>query len=532
MSDIFDTACLAGASRIGKGSQTDRIISGVIAGAHAYALLVFGATFWIDSAAYVSLADALRSAESLAKFYNDCGFWFYGHVEPGVPIIWLLATRLPTLWQWPAFAFFQHALAASALYFTFATLNKYWPTRWHILSCLIICFLPFYQSFHNNILTESITSSLFMIAVALGIRLILEPSFSRRTFFLLLAAQIVITQFRGNYGPLVMLLAVIVVWTRKKHVLVNVLFILFSSAVALLAFPVYRGAATGSLFVTRSSGLKNLVLSSMADPVPSNDVMTEWSHMPLPADMSLREIKKEGLRWPIRALELGRYWEAAGLSREAVDERAQKISNLYHLDHFFLFRQRLALASTVLGFVSPLYVGDSSVPLILNYTADEYAKHCIDGYRWHARISLSDYTEIFATFFQRPDREIIVPNSVAGCLGIENACRCYLSKVSVRFRDPLFLGSLPPDIWAAVGVLSMVLVSLRYKAIGLLLLVIPSYHFVVSAFFPLGGLRYGYALFPIYLISFSLLIGSQVCDGDRVPRDLTRWLGNNRKKDV
>jgi hypothetical protein len=488
--------------------RTNRLLLLLIIIAHSYALIVFGATYWIDSLNYVRLAHALKTSNGLTAFYSSDGYWFCTHIQPGIALLWLMVSQFSISWQWPMIALVQHALAVVALYFAFSTANHYWPTRWHLLSCALLCFLPFYQSFHNALLTESVSGSLLLITVALVVRLVMNIVFQHRDFMLLLVALVIVTQIRSYYGPLLALLITVALFQKRLLGSRYFVYLALSAAIAALSFPLYRARLTGDFFLPHVGGLDNLVVSSLADPRPGPSVAQAWSRVPVPTDLPSSHILASGLTWS-EAEKVGMYWKTAGFTRNQVDRRAQGLAALYQRDHHFLVFQRFALALTAIGFVTPLLAGDRNDLLTVNYSAPAYAKHCIDdGYIWHSRISTADYRETFDLFFNQTNGEDQdVPGADAARIDFARAWEPHLTRVSLRFRDPFHLGSLPPDIWAAAGLISMAVVFIYSRPIGLTLFACPILNFVVLACSPLGGLRYGYALFPIYLLSCSLAAG-------------------------
>jgi len=176
---------------------TNSLLLIIVIATHVYAFFVFGATYWVDSLTYVRLAQALKTSSGLTDFYVGNGYWFTPHIQPAMSLLWLLISRSPVHCQWPILSIFQHAIAAAALYFAFATINHYWPTRWHLLFCGLLSVLPFYQCFHNELLTESLTSSLLIAGVALAVRLLINNKFHTATFLSLLAVMVIVTQLRS-----------------------------------------------------------------------------------------------------------------------------------------------------------------------------------------------------------------------------------------------------------------------------------------------------------------------------------------------
>jgi hypothetical protein len=475
---------------------------------HLYSLFVFGATYWVDALAYVRLAHALKISNGLADYYRSDGYLYAAHVQPALPILWLLISQFPVHWQWPILAIFQHAIAVAALYVAFTTVNRYWPTRWHLFFCALLCVLPFYQSFHNELLTESLSSSLLIVGVSLLVSLLVDINFRPTTFVSLLGIMIIVTQLRSYFGPLFILLILLVL--RQKRLLLSkyTAFLAFAAAIAGLSFPLYRAALIGDFFLPHVGGLANLGLSSFADPQPAASIAKAWSHIPMPPDLHYSKIAASGLTWSEIEMLHG-YWKAIGLTRDDVERQAQSICALYQRDHHFLVRQRFALGIVSIGFVTPLLAGDANNLLFVNYSSRAFAKHCIDdGYTWHARIGSTDYRQTFGAFFRQSNFEDSdLPGADAARIAFADACEPYLTDLNLRFRDPCYLGTLLPDVWALAGIVSMIIVFVHSRSLGLLLLACPILNFVVLAYSLAGGLRYSYELFPIYLLACSMALG-------------------------
>nr|AAK11640.1 NLPE2 [Rhizobium etli] len=183
-----------------------RVSAALIVGIHIYGIIVFGSTFWIDSSVYVALSEALKSPQGMTEFYQEGGRWMFSHLQPGVSLLWLCLSIFDETWRWPVLAICQHAIAALALWVTFCTVNRYWPTWLHLAPITILVFLPTYQSFHNALLTESLTSSLFLLSFSACLRIAFEYNVRKLDIFTSLLAIFLITQFRSYWGVTISLM--------------------------------------------------------------------------------------------------------------------------------------------------------------------------------------------------------------------------------------------------------------------------------------------------------------------------------------
>jgi hypothetical protein len=295
----------------------------LIVGIHAYALAVFGATYWIDSRDYIELAEALRSQQSLAEFYESSGRWIFSHLQPGVPIVWMALGMLPEGWRWPVLALFQHAVAAGALLFAFNTVNRYWPTRLHLVTLLVLLLLPAYQSFHGALLTESLTSSLLLIAFAAYLRIAFEPTPQTRYILTTLVALALVTQFRSYWGLIIAAMLFITLLKRKLVLSIWMPLLLVTAVASATAFPLYRLGQTGEFFLPQV-GMNILISRLQVNPKPSEAVRKSFAQVEFPPSIPPARLFAKGLDAET-ALNIGQFWRDTGLDNDAINSRAQKL---------------------------------------------------------------------------------------------------------------------------------------------------------------------------------------------------------------
>lgn len=477
----------------------------LILGVHVYALVTFGATFWIDSLAYIQLADALRFENGLAEFYAAGGRWIYSHIQAGLPVVWLTLNLLPESLRWPVLALFQHIVAAGALFFTINTINRYWPTRLHFITLLILLFLPAYQSFHNALLTESLTSSLLLIAFASCLRIAFDLKFQARYFFIVLAALMLITQFRSYWGLavtgmlFVTLLRRRLVWSFWTPVL------LVTALASATAFPIYRYTQMGELFLPEG-GMNILISGFQVNSKPSDVARSAFSGIQFPPEAQPSILFDKGLDW-LTALKIAKTWQDSGLSNSAINKRATELGSALRNDGSGIQLNRVIYGIASLGSVEIFTFGNKERQVFRGMSTEKMFEHQVYYYRWHSWISNDNYEATFASFFN-PTPISTLPFEHTAKSQIKSAWEPYLSVAPGFLRDPFLLGKLPPDVWLLLGLMSLTILLWRIPFVALLLSCSIVIVFFTSAWFPLGNTRYANPLIPLYILSTSIAMGS------------------------
>ena len=131
-----------------------------------------GATFWVDSEAYIIVSRIFGSEQTARQFLGSSHALVYSHVMWGEGLLWYAISRLRTELIWPALIVVQHGVAIASQYIVFRALNKAWPCRIHLLLCAVMSFFPFYQSMHNALMTESLSASFLLMAIGASINIL------------------------------------------------------------------------------------------------------------------------------------------------------------------------------------------------------------------------------------------------------------------------------------------------------------------------------------------------------------------------
>lgn len=475
----------------------------LIVSVHAYALLVFGATYWIDSRDYVSLATAIASPDGMQTFYGTVGQWVFSHLGPGVPVLWLSIDELPVSWQWPALAVFQHALAAAALIVAFRTVSRLWPSPVHMVFVLLLLLLPAYQSFHNALLTESCTSSLALIGFSCCVNIVRGGQNVKRNVLFALGVIVVVTQFRSYWGAIVALMLFYSLITQRLLFSRWILALFAVSAFSALLFPAYRYVQTGQFFLP-SGGINLLISESQANRTPSIEVTRLFDRAGLPPALEHSDMLRRGVTMD-DALKIAEKWRSDGLSNAEINQRSGKLARGLGLDGLGVQFNKILYGMASIGAILPVILVPERHEVFPAYSPRMFFDHLYSYYLWQSWTN-SDYRPIFERFFgPTSDAEAAVfPFGDGSNAKIYATFGQYISTFDAQLRDPLYLGRAPPDFWLMLALIGLGILMIKARNVGILLLcaVLPA--FAISYEFPLGNPRYSVPLLPLYFIATSI----------------------------
>jgi len=488
----------------------------LVIGTHALALLTFGATFWIDSHDYAALGEAMSRAEGLSVYYATTGRWIFSHLQPGVPVIWVLLKVLPEGWRWPSLAVAQHALAAASLLYTFHTIQRIWPSRLHLVALAAICLLPQCQAFHGALLTESITSSLLLVAFTACVSLCLEPPPHGRHILLVLTAMIAVTQFRSYWGMAVAgMLMLSLLRTRMLLPWLGPI-VAIAGLVSVLAFPAYRWMRTGEFFLPQG-GMNLLVSGLNVDVQPCPDAVSALESLPWPPGFGARQALEKGLD-AYQCMDIGDHWRSIGMDNRTINANAERVGTMLRNDGPAVQIRRASYGLCSVGSIGAMAFGDPRQDVMRGMGLRRMLSHQMHYYRWHGWIDRGGYEGSFEAFFGPASRAVDVPFQQQAKASIYAAWKPYLAKGSTLLRDPLFIGCLPPDVWLAFAIVGCCTLARRIPIVPMLVTILVLTGFLTAAWFPLGNTRYANPLLAIYLMTASIAMATRWPDG---PADST-----------
>lgn len=478
-------------------------------GLHCYSLIVFGGVFWIDSTAYVSLGQALIRENGLQYFYTGCGTWFYSHLQPGLPLLWLAIENLPNNLHWPILAIFQHSLGALSLYYFFSTLNNNWPSRWNYLGCGLIAILPFYQAAHNSLMTESVSSSLMLIGLSLALRMKNDTTLDREKLLLLLLTILLETQFRSYFGVLLFGASLISLYKFNISYLRTSFILAFCLAISVLAFPAYRYVETGAFWLP-GLGMNKLQAGWWINPNPTKETLRKLERFDFPANLSPSTRTNKGLDYN-EATSIALHWRKNGLTDQEINRRAVSAGELLANDSSRVFINRGLRALTSSGFVLPYCYLNPNTIVFPGYTAKMFCDHIMNTYVFHSWLSVDDHKAVFNNFFHRDTSKesFQKPFQEISSRSIYDDTREYINESKIWQKDPLRIGNIAPDWLIIFSLFSMTFTNRQQRPFSLMCawLIIGNAYFNYLA--SVGNPRYGYFLFPIY-IAFAFLGVSRI----------------------
>lgn len=473
---------------------------------HLYALVVFGSVFGIDSSVYAALAESLTGGDQMRAFYTPSTMVSCSHVSCGTPVLWKLSTLLPTKFAWPAFALFQHALAAFATVFATITAYRIVPSRWHLAVLALVSLHPYFQWAHNAVMSESGAISLMLIGLTLALRI---QMFKPRKIEVagVLLAIVAATQFRSYLGGMIAAAAGLSFFFARWPLRQRFAYVAgLGAAVAAgaLAFPFQRYLLTGQFFLPQP-GANWLVTASFINWKPSPAAVSQLNAHGWPKEPPAEQLTGPGIGYDV-ARDIGVHWmKDESLTLPQITERALALAHILIADRpdAWLIRTRCALQASGLNLLA--FAGASRVPVYWDRTLSQLRNHERKHYKWLLWIEKASYRADGEGYF-------LAANPVLGSSGVGHgvgprlwaALEPYVSALRPRWRDPLFLGSLPLDVWTLFGIAGLGVCVMRRPVIGLTLGVVVVLNFLVYFLIALGSARYSYPLLSCYFLATCL----------------------------
>jgi hypothetical protein len=132
------------------------------------------------------------------------------------------------------------------------------------------------------------------------------------------------------------------------------------------------------------------------------------------------------------------------------------------------------------------------------WPSSKLATHHKNVFKYHAWFWGANQ---FHDFFDSP-RDIFVATSEGQNWFVRTHSQYIKKQISKDFVDPMRLTIMPLDLWAAIGLFSIVfLLFPPFDVRGAILSMPIIINFIVMALVPLGNPRYSYSLIPIYFIA-------------------------------
>lgn len=476
--------------------SSNRTLLAIILLGHIYGLSL-GAVFWVDSGMYILFANYFGPIERVQQFYSSTPgiFWLPG----GVALLWHLASQLPIEYIWPTVAVVQHVCAIISQYLVFHALNKAWPSRIHLVFCALMSFLPFYQSMHNALMTESLSTSFLLVSVAASINILKKNGNGNLNFVIMALGIFMAIQFRYAIlilaAPLFFVLMILRAISLRRFAIASVVVVL-----AAVAWPVYKHFL-GAPFTMPDITFVKLDIAAYTFPETPPAAMEYAKSLDWPDHTYIEKLSKG---FHISELHvLADYWLSKGYSMKEISEMSneffliarnnQKIE--YHIGN-------LAMSLTAAGLTAQFYLLPKDWIVFKGYTPAAMAKHQRQHFRYLSWTSPSkqEYEDMVMHYF--PTR----PDAPEKALFIA-AWTPYLNfSPEYPFRDPFRFGKLPPDFFAFAGILSILLLIIMGEKTSCLFFVPICIHVVFYLLQYMGAIRYSYPVIMMHIIVSSILI--------------------------
>jgi hypothetical protein len=461
--------------------------------------VVLGATFWIDGFCYSGLAASFRDPDLFREFNSGWGRISLGHLQPGVAVLCWGLDFLPTNLQWPILAVAQRSIAFAALLWTILQVSDYRPTIADAAVFSLLIWNPFYQSFHNALLTESLSSSLMLVVVGAAFAMRRKTSPGPLLIGLGAIALFCLTNIRSYLGVaalLMLCLGAIRLKSPRSWVVCSIF--ATCAIVAAVAYPLARVVKSGDWFLP-GNDMAFLLAAGWSSQKGGANFARALAELPTPARAVAGELEQpDGSFDYADAKLLFDRLKQSGKSTTEASATFRNLSRALNADNPRLLEIRIRKAAISCGFV---VVGSSPLGGLRMHrqsNAEKFAEHQRNTYKYHSWFWAGDQ---FNNFFAKP-RDLFVATREGQNWFLKTHTPHVKANLARFSSDPFGLAWVPFDLWAAVGVCSVLwlLVSpidARGMIVGIPLLV----NFLVMFSVPLANPRYGYVLLPIYFIA-------------------------------
>ncbi len=474
----------------------------IIIASHVYFLIFLGSSSWVDSVNYIQTSSFLRS---FSTFIDHMGKNQATYRTYGASLIWTFLRHLPDGAIWPTLAISQHLLAAAACFFLFQTINAIWPSRLHLIPCFLLSFLPFYQSFHGMLMTESITSSLLLLLMGLTFRIShLAPG--RKSCWAFAIGTLGISLFRIQYliGP-VICFSYILYFQRKRLGFISIALV-SASILAAFTWQMLLVSAVSGALTTPSIGIHGILSAYRANPDPSDSACEKLTAFDFPLDVPASKLCSGQFGYSELA-KLNSHWRAKGKSRNEIAAISSEIGSILKNDGLKTYINRFRLASASSGLLQALSIGSRDKAVFrtsrTRYTGKELYAHLRNHYAYLslAHFDSTTYNSIMETHF--------LNGSFPDLIKYYRAWKQYNkleSKSGEYFRDPFLLGYVPPELWAVAGAIALAVIFFYSKSLFLLFFLPLAAHFALHFSIPYGNIRFAYVIFPLYFVASGLAL--------------------------
>jgi hypothetical protein len=467
--------------------------------AQGYSIVVTGAKFWIDSIVYVQLALALFDADQLSKLYNSEFGFLYQHTQPGLPFLIRTLEAVFGERMWPALTVTQGLLSALAVtYFVLTFRDKL--SRPAQLAAVFICGLhPYFVSFNNAALTESVSASILLISIGLAIRAVEGRLSLGVSLSLLLPLSILAAQFRPYLGLVGIISAVLVVFEqgRPRRFLLYAI-IALALAVGTFTFPVYRAVLGLDFFLPNVDALMLTHVSYVTWDLDS-EAAQSLNSVVLNDEIRARLIGKDPVSYADAKHmfdDLVAAGSSSGKARQTIAAAAWRLRT----SSIGAIERQLQLPLASIGFQYAPVCCQPSRQLTRDLISSALFRQIRYYFRWNAGVDGSSYVDLFDSFTKTTRSSQTFTESAENFYIAR--IRPYVTDSLKPYRDPLHLTSLVSDPLIILGWFGIWLFFWSADRIALLIMAVPFATIYAVAVYThiFGDNRHAHPLIPIVII--------------------------------
>lgn len=465
--------------------------------------VVLGATFWIDGFCYSGLAAAFRDPDLFREFNSGWGKISLGHLQPGIAALCWILEFFPDNLQWPLLTILQRTVAFAALLWCCLEACNYRPTVLVFALSGLLAWNPFYQSFHNALLTESLNSSLLLSTVALSFLIIRKGTLSAAGAISVAAGCVVvvlITNIRSYYGLACVMMLVVASLSLPKiqRWMVTAIF-LIAFAFAAVAYPTLRWISVKDWYLPKNDMAYMLAAawSSSAGGLHFEEAVRT---LPDNTQAKARALGPSGQAVDYNdARSLAETLLKGKVTSDQVSLLFKSLSEALNADNDRIFEVRLRKALISSGLIESgiFYINDAPV-MHRSWEADRYAAHQRNTYLYHSWYwGGNDFDSFFV------EKRNVFVATAEGQDWFRRTHASYVKRGLARsIVDPFRIASIPFDVWAWLGVASMIYITfVPFDRRGIILAIPLTVSFCVLFSVPLANPRYAYSLIPIYAVA-------------------------------
>lgn len=479
------------------GSHRFILIGAVVICTHLVCFLSYGATYWFDSIVYFELFNTLFQRGSFADFYSGDLLYLFQHVQFGPSLLLKLAHLASDSSVWQIYALLQHIFAVLSTIYLLSALARYVSpvTLWTI--AVFLSLHPFYQAFHNAIMTESLAGSMLLLMAGSSLRLIADPGMSKRDLMVFAIAGVLGVQFRVYLFLFAVTFSMCIFFSQSRALVLKLVLPLSLVFVSLLFFPVARWLYTGKWFLPNTDCI-SVVLALWSNTEKNGAAEAILASQDLPDDLDVKEIAEQGLNYEQAVLWCS-YLARKGVPDAEIRETMRCLAWKIRLHSWSSISSQLDAALAGVGLVNLSFFHNESDILSEGMARNAWRAHQRQHFLWLSWASDDNYTETLGGFLDRFRASRWYHPAAVDSMRDAIGANLRISKGQPFGAGLISLGS---DFWF-YGWLSglFALLFKKKNSLFLILLTPVLMNYVILLLMGFGNIRYAYLIFPFLIIS-------------------------------